>query len=336
MNKQPLLSICIATYNRAGFIGETLGSIIPQLTGDTELLVVDGASTDNTEAVVNRFVSQEPRLRYIRLPQKGGVDQDYCRAVELARGTFCWLFTDDDLLKPGAISAVLGRIAPDVSLIVMNAEVLNADLTKTLQARRVGSGQDRVYERDEFEALFADTGNYLSFIGGVVIRRELWLQREKTAYFGTEFVHIGAIFQSPLPGRSILIAQPYVSIRYGNAQWSRRHFEIWMYKWPRLVWSFDGFGERAKAAVTPREPWRNLLGLAVDRALGLYSRSEFRTYLAKEQSSSFWKLGAFLVASMPIGMLNAMMTLRYTLAKEKYVWRLHDLRAVRSRRTSDA
>ncbi len=334
MDKQPLLSICIATYNRAAFIGDTLGSIIPQLTDDTELLVVDGASTDNTEAVVNGFVSKEPRLRYIRLPQKGGVDQDYCRAVELARGAFCWLFTDDDLLKPGAVSAVLGRIAPEVSLLVVNAEVLNADLTKTLQTRRVGSGQDRVYGRDEFEALFADTGSYLSFIGGVVVRRELWLQREKTTYFGTEFVHIGAIFQSPLPGRAVLIANPYVSIRYGNAQWSSRHFEIWMYKWPRLVWSFDGFGETAKAAVTPKEPWKNLLGLAVDRALGLYSLSEFRTYLVKEHMNSFWKLGAFLVAWMPSGILNTMMTLRYTLSKEKYVWRLHDLRTVRSRRIS--
>ena len=29
--KAPLLSICIATYNRAHYIGETLNSIIPQL-----------------------------------------------------------------------------------------------------------------------------------------------------------------------------------------------------------------------------------------------------------------------------------------------------------------
>ncbi len=107
--KSILLSICIATYNRADYIGQTLDSIIPQLDDDVELLVVDGASTDNTEAIVRKYT--DPRIRYVRLPVKGGVDQDYCKAVELARGEFCWFFTDDDILKPGAISAVKNAIS---------------------------------------------------------------------------------------------------------------------------------------------------------------------------------------------------------------------------------
>ena len=39
--KTPILSICIATYNRADFISETLNSIIPQLDDDVELQVYD-------------------------------------------------------------------------------------------------------------------------------------------------------------------------------------------------------------------------------------------------------------------------------------------------------
>ena len=39
----PRLSICIATLNRAAFIGETLDTIVAQLREDTEVLVVDGA-----------------------------------------------------------------------------------------------------------------------------------------------------------------------------------------------------------------------------------------------------------------------------------------------------
>ena len=48
----PLLSICIATHNRADYIGETLDSIIPQLTDEVEIVVVDGASTDATRTVM--------------------------------------------------------------------------------------------------------------------------------------------------------------------------------------------------------------------------------------------------------------------------------------------
>ncbi len=51
-----LLSICIATYNRAEYIGETLESIIPQVTDEVEIVIVDGASTDNTSSVVKHYI----------------------------------------------------------------------------------------------------------------------------------------------------------------------------------------------------------------------------------------------------------------------------------------
>jgi abequosyltransferase len=325
MKKQPVLSICIATYNRARFIGETLESIIPQLTDDAELLVVDGASTDNTETVVQKYASAEPRLRYVRLSQKGGVDQDYCKAVAIAEGEFCWLFTDDDLLKPGAVTSVLSRIRDDISLIVVNAEVWNSDFREQLEDRRIKAAKDISYSHKEFEKLFVETASHLSFIGGVVIRSDIWNQREKSRYFGTEFVHIGVIFQSPLPGKAILIAQPYISIRYGNAQWSNRNFEIWMYKWPRLIWSLNGITDQNKQAVTPKDPWKDLYWLAIKRATAVYSLSDFRKHLSTENASLFWKLCALLVALLPFRFINKIFTLRYTPIKKDYGLLMHDL-----------
>ena len=49
------LSICIPTYNFGEFIGATLQSIIKQATDEVEIVVVDGASTDNTAEVVRAF-----------------------------------------------------------------------------------------------------------------------------------------------------------------------------------------------------------------------------------------------------------------------------------------
>lgn len=70
--------------------------------------MVDGASTDNTEDVMRRYVNVDPRIRYVRLPARG-VDQDYDKSVELAHGEFCWFFTDDNLLRPGAVAGDLCR-----------------------------------------------------------------------------------------------------------------------------------------------------------------------------------------------------------------------------------
>src|SRR3972149_4191551 len=121
--KPPFLSICIATYNRAAFIGETLDSIIGQLTDEGEMVVGDGASTDATRTVVERYAAGCAGLRYIRLPEKGGVDQDFCKAIEYARGEYCWLFSGDDLFQRGGGEPVLRELRNGHSLVVVNADV---------------------------------------------------------------------------------------------------------------------------------------------------------------------------------------------------------------------
>ncbi len=83
MNKTAL-SICIPIYNFGAFIGETLASILPQATDEVEVLVVDGASTDNTPEVIAAIQRTFPGLRYNRLEKKGGIDRDMARSVELA------------------------------------------------------------------------------------------------------------------------------------------------------------------------------------------------------------------------------------------------------------
>jgi len=295
----PLLSICIATYNRAGFIGETLDSIIPQLDDDVELLVVDGASTDNTEEVVRKYAQKESRIRYIRLSAKGGVDQDYDRSVELARGEFCWLFTDDDLLKPGAVAAVLAAIKKDYDLVIVNAEVRGRDLSVTLGRRRMIIQDNKTYAPSSMEHLFIDALHYLSFIGAVVIRRSIWLSRERALYFGTEFVHVGVIFQKPLPGPALIIAEPYVIIRFGNGQWTPRSFDIWMFKWPKLVWSFKDISDGAKLSGTCREPWRNFRKLISQRGEGCYNLPSYQKYFSTMPVHVLWKSCAWLIACFP-------------------------------------
>lgn len=295
----PLLTICIATYNRAGFIAETIESIIPQLANDVELLVVDGASTDNTEVTVKRYVEANHLIHYVRLPEKGGVDQDYCKSVELARGEFCWLFTDDDILKPGAVAAVKAAIMDGNCLMVVNAEVRDNDLAETLVTRKIDTHKDEQFSADDMEGLFVRALNHLSFIGAVVIRRSLWLSREREEFYGTEFVHVGVIFQKPLTEPAIIISEPYVCIRYGNGQWKSRGFEVWMHKWPNLVWSFSHISDKAKRLITRRKPWHNLAILLFERGIGAYSVRHYRTFISGVSQSRLWKLCAWLIARFP-------------------------------------
>lgn len=299
----PKLSLCIATYNRGKFINETLDSILAQMDGRVELVVVDGASPDNTPEVMAKYLVRYPAIRYYREQENSGIDRDYDKAVDYAIGKYCWLMTDDDLLRPGAIGRVLDVLDEEVDLLVVNSEVRNVDLSVVLESSRIDLKQDKKYGVGEAETAFAELGNSLSFIGCAVVRRELWMARDRASYYGTLFVHVGVIFQSPPMTHVKVIAEPQILIRYGNAMWTARGFEIWMFKWPRLIWSFPAFSDQAKGAVCPAEPWRNLKKLFLYRAVGGYSMEEYRRFFSRS-ATGILRLSMLSIAVLPASLAN--------------------------------
>jgi abequosyltransferase len=308
------LSICIATLNRGRLIGETLNSIVSQLTEEIEIIIVDGASTDNTEEVILPYRRRFHNVRYTRLDKKGGVDQDFSKAVELATGEYCWLFSDDDIIKPGAIDVVLGFLDTSPGLVIVNSEVRNSNLTQTLKTSCLDLSETRRFPAYEIDRLFHDAGRYLSFIGCVVIRRSLWISRDKKSYFGTLFVHVGVIFQEPIPLETIIIAEPLIEIRYGNAMWTAKAFEVSHFKWPELIWSFNGISDSAKEKVSEREPWRNITRLMLYRARGLYSDYEYKKLIKNKLPCSMSRFFMYAVAIAPVKILNIFFILYFETA----------------------
>ncbi len=302
------LSICMATFKRGKFIAETLDSILAQMVPGIELVVVDGASPDHTSEVMADYVARFPILRYFRETENSGVDRDYDKAVEYARGEYCWLMTDDDLLAPGAIPRLMAELDGINDLVVVNEEVRNADFSQVLTPSRFKQATDKRYGPEDAESFFIEMAQGLSFIGCVVIKRQLWLARERTAWYGSLFIHAGVIFQSPPIARASFIAAPLIVIRYGNAQWTARSFDIWMFMWPQMLWAFNDFPDSAKAQVSAREPWRDLKQLLVYRASGGYTLAQYRHFLADRTSGKF-KLQCLLIALCPAKFLNILAAL---------------------------
>ena len=66
----PRLTIAIPTINRAGLLGRAIESALAQTSSDIEIIVSDNGSTDDTPAVIDRYVGRcaEGRLRTFRHP----------------------------------------------------------------------------------------------------------------------------------------------------------------------------------------------------------------------------------------------------------------------------
>ncbi len=318
-NCQPTLklSICITTLNRAAFIGATLESILPQLAIECEIVILDGGSTDDTSRVVSESMRSCDRMRYFRVNANNGFDRDCNCVVELANGEYCWLMTDDDLLKPGAVEAVLVGLRQDPSMIIVNAEAKSFCMTKLLQPRILDFPANRVYGPDEMDCLVQDTGAILRFIGCLVIKRSIWLSRDKERYYGSLFVNVGVVFQQRLPGETLVIAMPLISYRTGNSHaFSPRMFETFMVNLPSLVWSLP-LSDEAKREICGKEPWKNLRRLLWWRGLGYYSLSEYRRLIRPRLVSIREALGPFLVALLPGVLVNGLFVTYYSITRRR-------------------
>ena len=97
-----MISIIIATYNRAAYIAETLTSIANQTYKDFECIIVDDGSTDNSEEIVLQFVENDKRFIYINRPDTVPKGANYSRnyGYTLSTGSPVKFFDSDDVMLP--------------------------------------------------------------------------------------------------------------------------------------------------------------------------------------------------------------------------------------------
>ena len=121
----PLVSIIVPSFNQGRFIRETLDSILAQDYRPIEVLVVDGASTDHTLAVLESF-SGFAELKWWSEPDRGVVDA-VNKGFKKASGEIIAIQSSDDLYLPGAIRAAVEflRAHPEAALVYGDVELID-------------------------------------------------------------------------------------------------------------------------------------------------------------------------------------------------------------------
>jgi hypothetical protein len=228
----------------------------------------------------------------------GGFDRDLDLAVQYAHGEYCWLVPDDDLLIPGAIDHVLMALRTcNHSLIIGNIEVKDVSMSTTLVQNFLGIEEDCVFHPDEAERLFLKFHCPVTYLGCVIIKRSVWLKREREKYYGSGFVHLGVIFQCALPGSTLVMARQLIANRHGNAQWISMAFEIFVIQWPVLIASF-ALPEHVKRAAYVGA-WVTFGRLLWGRTRGKYSLNVYRKSCRPQLRSIWQRLLYVSIAMLP-------------------------------------
>jgi hypothetical protein len=115
---KPLVTVAVATYNRARLLTERcIPSVLGQTYDNLELIVVGDGCTDETEEVIAEI--RDPRLTFVNLPERGSYPTDPMRrwmvagtsslnkAMSMARGDFVTHLDDDDEYMPDRLEKLV-------------------------------------------------------------------------------------------------------------------------------------------------------------------------------------------------------------------------------------
>ena len=112
-----LFSIITPSYNSGHFLEETLQSILAQRNDgvEVELIVVDGGSTDNSHAILDRYAGE---LQHLIVEKDKGPANAINKGLALASGDIVAWLNADDLYYPGALRRVQSTFAARSDLVL--------------------------------------------------------------------------------------------------------------------------------------------------------------------------------------------------------------------------
>ena len=150
MQTNPLISVCIPSYNRPEYISDLIQTIIDQEFDDYEIVITEDNSpkTKDIECVVHGFTNKYPAksIRFIRNPKTLGYDGNFRNLISVSRGEFCVFMGDDDLLCEGALKKISSVIKNNNKLGVIIRSWARADReTKEIIERFQYFSGDRVF-----------------------------------------------------------------------------------------------------------------------------------------------------------------------------------------------
>lgn len=123
-SERPAISICIPNYNKARFLPQTLECIRRQSFTNYEVVIVDSASTDGSQEILNAFVAQEPRAKLHQHPR--GLYGGWNRCIQEATGTWIYFAPSDDFMTDDCL-ATLAKVAAETDAEIVTSRLWEVD-----------------------------------------------------------------------------------------------------------------------------------------------------------------------------------------------------------------
>jgi len=190
---RPRVSIGIPVYNGAPFLRETLDCIVDQTWRDTEIVISDNASTDETPAICRAYAAADPRVRYHRSETNRGSAWNFNQVITLSRGEYFKLANADDLCDRTLVARCVAVLDAHPQVVACFGRTTLIDG----RGRRIRDYDDNLHLRmpdpeDRFMAVLRRLG-LVNMMQGVVRLEALRRTALMGGYLGSDMVLVAEL-----------------------------------------------------------------------------------------------------------------------------------------------
>lgn len=172
-NSDLLLTIAIPTYNRSKYLDQCLGHICSQLEqfkAIVEIIVSNNNSEDDTETVVNKYLSSEISINYVKNTENIGAEKNVIQCFNLARGKYVLILGDDDLLLEGSLCKIINILNNgEYGVVYLSSYGFWDDYVK----ERPASSGSEVVIYSELEEYIRRVNYWVTFLSGNIVNKSI-------------------------------------------------------------------------------------------------------------------------------------------------------------------
>ena len=219
---EPVVSICIPTFNGSRTIGATIASCLNQTFNSIEIIISDDNSSDGTVDEISKF--DDPRLVVLPPHKSSGAANNWNRTISAAKGHYIKVMGQDDLLRPECIQI-------EVSTLIKNQK-LNPSFCFSTRSIIDDSGviiiQSRGWIPRNNKCSIDETVKQIVRTGGnpigepVVGLIDSHALRQTSGYKGSYLIDLNMWLDLLNVGPAVHTQKTLMSFRIGKSTWSFR------------------------------------------------------------------------------------------------------------------
>lgn len=220
----PKVTICIPTFNGAGYIRGAVDSVLQQKYQDFEVLIVDNCSADQTESLVAELSLQSEKIRFFRNEQNIGLAGNLNKCLDLARGEYIKYLCVDDLLLPGCLEQMVAGLSTHPAVSLVCGGRLSIDESGQPFGLRRYSSRKEVIPGSEVITKCLFGGNFIGEPTAVMFRKSVMRARFRDDL--PQLMDMEMWFRFLESGELLNIETPLCAIRFHEAQMTRENIRL--------------------------------------------------------------------------------------------------------------